>query len=77
MEQKSLDLPNAAHNGYPLVTLATAARETGITRKRLRAAISAGTLPAYQVGAWLRIRLADIDRWLEDHRYPSHDRDMR
>ena len=73
----NLDPSEAARNAYRLVTLATAARETGITRKRLRSAISYGALPAYQVGAWLRVRLADIDRWLEDHRYPANDKDMR
>ena len=71
MEQKNLGSPEASQNTQPLVTLATAARETGITRKRLRAAISAGALPAYQVGAWLRVRLGDVDRWLEFHRYPK------
>ena len=77
MEHINLDPPEAARNAYRLVTLATAAHETGITRKRLRAAINYGSLPAYQVGAWLRVRLADIDRWLEDHRYPAHDTDIR
>jgi excisionase family DNA binding protein len=77
MEHINLETPEATRNSYRLVTLATAARETGITRKRLRAAVSDGTLPAYQIGAWLRIRLADIDQWLEDRRYPAHDKGMR
>jgi excisionase family DNA binding protein len=77
MEHIKQEIPEAARNSHRLVTLATAARETGITRKRLRAAVSDGTLPAYQIGAWLRIRLVDIDQWLKDRRYPALDKGMR
>lgn len=43
-----------------LLPLARAARERGLTRRRLRCAIEEGDLTGHQIGAWLRVSLADV-----------------
>jgi excisionase family DNA binding protein len=56
-----------------LVTVREAARHHGIYPRQLWRSIRDGSLPAYQIGGWQRVRLADVDAWLETRRVPcSH-----
>lgn len=59
---------------------ADAARQLGITPRTLYRLISEGELPGYKIGRVLRIKLADIEAFLEsarvqpgdlEHLYPS------
>lgn len=54
-----------------LVRVREAARRRGVYVRRLWAAIRSGELPAYQIGGWLRVRLSDVDRWIEGFRVTS------
>ena len=51
-----------------LVTVNKAARTLGVTSQRLRFAIRDGELPAFAIGAWLRVRLRDVRAWIETKR---------
>ncbi len=51
-----------------LVTVREAARHHGIYPRHLWRSIRAGSLPAYQIGGWLRVRLSDVDKWIEGMR---------
>lgn len=45
-----------------------AAQRLGVDRRRIRAAIDSGALPAARLGArGYAIRLDDLDRWLASH----------
>jgi excisionase family DNA binding protein len=48
-----------------LVTVREAARHHGIYPRHLWRSIRDGSLPAYQIGGWQRVRLSDVDAWLE------------
>ncbi|GAF85910.1 unnamed protein product [marine sediment metagenome] len=52
-----------------LIPVREAARLRGIYARRLWAAIQDGALPAYKIGGWLRVRLADVDDWIESTRF--------
>ena len=56
-----------------LVTVRQAAVLRGVYVRRLWAAIRDGSLPAYQIGGWLRVRLADVDEWIETMRLSTED----
>jgi excisionase family DNA binding protein len=49
----------------PLVTVRQAARLLNIGRHVLYRAGEAGELPIYDAGGWSRIRLSDLQAWLE------------
>jgi len=49
-------------------TVSEAARRRGIYAPRIRRAIRSGALPGYRIGAWLRVRLPDVDAWLAAQR---------
>ncbi len=51
-----------------LVTVREAARHHGIYPRQLWRSIRNGSLPAYQIGGWQRVRLADVEAWLETRR---------
>ncbi len=51
-----------------LVTVREAARHHGIYPRQLWRSIRDGSLPAYQIGGWQRVRLADVEAWLETRR---------
>ena len=57
-----------------LVTPQMLAERWGLPVKRIRRAVQEGRLPAFQLGAWIRIRLADAEQWLHEHRYEPPDR---
>jgi hypothetical protein len=56
-------------NVDPLLTVGALTRSLGIPRKRISAAIRSGALPAFQIGAWLRVRQQDAEAWLDRQRY--------
>jgi excisionase family DNA binding protein len=58
----------ASTPGAKLVPVREAARCRGLYARRLWMAIRDGSLPAYQIGGWLRVRLADVDAWIETRR---------
>jgi hypothetical protein len=60
-----------SYNKDALLPISIAARERSLHPKRLRAAIRSGSLPAFQVGAWLRVKLRDVDAWLNGQRYQA------
>jgi len=51
-----------------LISVRDAGRLRGIHAPRLWAAIRDGSLPAFQIGGWLRVRIGDVDRWIESMR---------
>ena len=51
-----------------LIPVREAARSRGVYVRRLWTAIREGELPAYRIGSWLRVRLADVDTWIETRR---------
>ena len=51
-----------------LIPVRQAARLRGLYARRLWVAIREGALPAYQIGGWLRVRLTDVDCWIESMR---------
>jgi hypothetical protein len=63
-----------ASTGSPLFTVSAAARARGLYARRLWNAIRAGDLPAFQVGHWLRVRIEDLDAWVESQRYDPNQK---
>ena len=64
--------PSSPHlNQAPakLLTIRQASQLRGITPPRLRKAIKDGELAGYQLGAWIRVRLCDVDSLIESMRY--------
>ncbi len=57
--------------GPALLTIPRAAREAGVGVHRLRAAVRCGAIPAYQTGAWVRVRWTDVVAWIESLRAPT------
>ena len=49
----------------PLVTVRSAARLLGVGRHVLYRAAERGELPIYDPGGWARLRLSDLQAWLE------------
>lgn len=60
-----------------LLTLPSAARRAGVGLRQLRVARDRGELAVYRVGAWDRVRWADVLGWLERCRTPAHVRGAR
>jgi len=58
-----------------LIPVRKAARLRGLSDRRLWLAIREGALPAYQIGGWLRVRLTDVDRWIESMRINPDSQD--
>ena len=56
-------------NARALHRVTAAARLRGIHPRHLWAAIRDGDLLAYKVGAWLWVRLEDVDAWIESTRF--------
>jgi excisionase family DNA binding protein len=46
-----------------------AAELRGIYPPRLWRAIRRGQVPAYRIGAWLRVRLEDVDHWIDSQKF--------
>jgi excisionase family DNA binding protein len=73
--------PNDLRNGdreHPdqdpeLLTLPRAARRVGVGVRQIRRAVKCGDLPAYQVGAWPRVRRSDLSRWISSQRVRPTD----
>jgi len=63
-----------APTGSRLWTVSAAARARGVYARRLWAAIRTGRLPAFQVGHWLRVRLEDVDAWIDTQRYDTNQK---
>ena len=64
--QKKGDRPAApigTHSDMELLTIPAAAHRLGIGRKQLRRAVAEGELDTYQIGAWPRVRWADVRNW--------------
>jgi excisionase family DNA binding protein len=58
-----------------LVTVRELALRLGISPRRIRRAIRSGSLRAFRIGSWWRIRAEDADGWLESQRYrPAGER---
>jgi len=57
--------------GSRLWTVKAAARARGVYAPRLWDAIRTGELAAFQVGQWLRVRLEDVDAWIQSRRYDA------
>ena len=47
------------------VTIPAAARRLGIGRRQIDRAVESGALPVYDMGAWPRVRWADVTQWVE------------
>lgn len=47
-----------------LLSVPQAARRAGVGVRQLRQAAKRGELPVYQVGAWPRVRWAEVIRWI-------------
>ena len=51
-----------------LTTVPRAARARKIGPRQIRRAIKARELPFYMIGSWPRVRLEDVDQWIESRR---------
>jgi len=51
-----------------LTTMPRAARARNLGVRQIRRAVRAGELPVYSIGGWPRVRLADVDEWIESRR---------
>ncbi len=56
-----------------LLTLPRAARKVGVGVRQIRRAVRCGDLPAYQIGAWPRVRRSDLFRWISSQRVRPTD----
>jgi hypothetical protein len=61
---------HAQHDPDAALPITEAARIRRIPPRRIRTAIFKGELPAYQIGV-LRVRLRELDAWIDSRRYPS------
>ena len=52
-----------------LVPISEAASRVGLHPRRLRDAVRQGDLRAFAVGGWWRVRLEDVEDWLDNLRY--------
>ncbi|MCP5059775.1 MAG: helix-turn-helix domain-containing protein [bacterium] len=52
-----------------LGTIPATAKACGIHPRHLRKAVRDNQVPAFRVGAWLRVREEDVQRWLDTLRY--------
>ena len=60
------------------VTIPRASRLLGISAKRLRVAVKDGAFPVYDMGtAWPRVRVSQVQRWVESTRVPLTDHAAR
>lgn len=59
---------SAPNDPNQLTTMPRAAKARRIGVKQLRKAARAGELPIYPIGSWQRVKLDDVDRWLESKR---------
>ena len=57
-----------------LLNVGALAARLGLPEKRIRHAIRSGELPAFQIGAWRRVRLGDARAWLEGQRFRPDNR---
>ena len=48
------------------LTVNQACRRLGITRRRLFRLIDEGELPGYRIGHWIRLRVADVEAYLQE-----------
>ena len=63
---------------YRFVTIGEVTRRTGIGRRQLQRAIAAGQIEVYDLGAWPRVRWADVIAWIErNRRGPAARREVR
>ena len=61
----------------PVLPVAQAAKARGLPPRRVRSAIRNGELRAFVIGSWWRVRLRDLDNWIENHRYkPKGERPL-
>lgn len=51
-----------------LYSVSDAARATGVSTRTIRRLIGAGDLPVIRVGLLVRIRLADLHAYIDEHR---------
>jgi excisionase family DNA binding protein len=49
------------------LTVTAACRRLGVTRRTLFRLIDTGELPAYKIGHWIRVRVADVEAYERDH----------
>lgn len=49
------------------LTATAACRRLGVTRRTLFRLIDTGELPAYKIGHWIRVRVADIEAYERAH----------
>ena len=50
------------------LTIPKAMRRTGLSRRQFDMAIEEGSIPLYDIGAWPRLRWADVIEWIESTR---------
>lgn len=61
----AIEKTSTARPRRQLVALAVAAAELDVSTKTLRRRIADGTLPAFRIGASVKVDRADLDRLLE------------
>ena len=49
------------------LTVTDACRRLGLPRRTLFRLIDTGELPAYKIGHWIRLRVADVEAYERDH----------
>lgn len=58
----------AQNESEQFTTIGKVARDLGIGVRQIRRAVCAGKIPAYGIGSWKRVRVADVDRWIDSLR---------
>jgi excisionase family DNA binding protein len=49
------------------LTVTEACRRLGLSRRALFRLIDEAALPAYKIGHWIRLRVADVEAYERDH----------
>ena len=49
------------------LTVTAACRRLGVPRRALFRLIDAGVLPAYKIGHWIRLKVADVEAYEREH----------
>lgn len=60
-----------AEDAPVFIPLSSASPMVGLCDRTLRRAISNGELPGYKVGRALRVRVDELDRWMQSKAIPN------
>lgn len=59
-------MPTTPAHPEPFVTVAEVARHLGVPRSWVYERTASGDIPHVRVGRYVRLRLSEVDRWLDE-----------